>query len=141
MIHKGFQTDKEVGEKIEKALGKIVLFDSPVADWHLPKEQTTPMGSEGGIHYQYITLEKEDSGSMCRGVVLITGSLRDYGEDDYKEIQAWLNKAFEHDPTYKKGYFVRQGVVELQIEGVKNVYLVWDDKKHTFQEGRISYST
>ncbi|MCP6727316.1 MAG: hypothetical protein KJI69_04905 [Patescibacteria group bacterium] len=149
----GEVTDSKIKESIEKKLGTIVTFESNEELWNLPKEKTTPMGSEGGLRYEYITTAK-DTSSLSRGSLFIEGSLRDYGgvctskdcktpcyyEDntDYKEIIEWLNRAFAGE--HKRGdlFFIRQGIIEIVVESnVEKILLIWNEELNNFEEHKI----
>lgn len=122
-------SDELVRKELEKRLGAIVQFDSPEEEW--ARTDKTPMGSEGGIHYEYIVTAKDES-SLSRGVVLIDASLRDFDTDDVDEIGEWLNRAFGSDKD--AGFFVRQGVVQCSVEGKEIWYFIWDDRTNRFKK-------
>ena len=122
--------DEKIKEDIEKCFGTVVKWESEQDVWKLPKEERTPTGSEGGLNYKYLTTEKDIS-CISRGAILIDGALRDYGEDDYKDIQKWLNKAV--DKSNGK-WWVRQGVIEIDIEYGKTVILLWNRTEEIFEE-------
>lgn len=131
LVGLGGTTDESIKRAITTALGPTATFDGPRDIWE--RKDKTPTGSEGGIRHEYI-VTADDPHSASRGVVVLTGSLRDYGEDEYAEIVEWLNRVFAGEPSKEKPYFVRQGSVELIIEGTKTVLLVWSGKNSRFEE-------
>ena len=131
----GAITDEVIKESLEQKLGKIVTHESPREIWDLPKEKRTPMGSEGGISYEFVATASSES-SMSRGTLFIEGSLRDYGKDEYKEIQEWLNRTLGGEPVKGDSFFIRQGVVEVEIEGDPSdkILLIWNGGTNLFEE-------
>lgn len=141
--------DENVRTHLSNRLGKIVKYDSPREDWDLPETETTPMGSEGGLEYQYI-MNLDSDGEYCsinRGTILIQGSLRDYGDDvegeyfhgntNYTKIIDWLNRSLGGDFDPKAGYSIRQGAIEIEVQGGtlggKHI-VIYDDATRSFIE-------
>lgn len=119
----GGYTDADMQTELKQNLGTIVKYNSPHELWHLSPEQRTPLGSEGGTGYSYVQTADAGSNSMNRGVLVIEGSLRDFGDEkDIQEVIDWLNRAFEFPKgeDSRRTYFARQGIVELIVEGGKD---------------------
>jgi hypothetical protein len=121
-------TDASIKRGIERALGKVVTYDSPDSLWR-SKAKKTPMGSEGGVRYDY-TVTAKDGSSMSRGLISIDGDLRDFGgnPDDITSIVDWLNNLTEKDD---RKFFIRQGVVEVESGDFHGV-IIYDAEEKKF---------
>jgi hypothetical protein len=92
------------------------------------KESKPPQGSEGAFHSKSFHpfyngyWEDEGGSSSWIGSVTITASIRDYGsEQDVTELGGWLRRFLT---LMMENYYVRNGVMRVEIEGLKTHY--WD---------------
>jgi len=80
--------------------------------WATPKETIydfdVPRGSEGSLDYHLWMNSSESSIAAC--TLNIFGDLRDFGANDTPAIFDYLNRV-------TKGQMVRQGFVEIDVEG------------------------
>ncbi len=117
---------KPIEKEIKKILGEISTWEKPISE----KKHRTPTGSEGGIEYDY-KITVDDDGSISRGIIYITGDLRDYGEDkkDITDIVDWLNGL-----TDNLLFFIHQGIVQIKTYHGGIIEYSEDEKKFILKE-------
>ena len=109
---------ESVNSRIETVFGKTVCWGSPTEMWGEQEnypELYTPTGSEGGI--QYDVWENPKKYIAASHSVSIFGDLRDY--NNVEEIIEWFNKIC-------KAFVIRDAVLNIEVEYIKTVTLVYD---------------
>lgn len=106
----------------DAVFGKECLFESPKSVWDdlLERpEEYLPCGSEG-------TLEKSvwvnpDKSCSAAYTVSVFGDLRDWS--DSRKIVDWFS-----DCCLNRGLFIRNAVIDIEVEGVSHVTARWQDE-------------
>ena len=107
-----------VNSQIEAVFGKILHYESDGWMWDEQEncpELYTPTGSEGGIEYDVWENPKDYMAASHN--ISIFGDLRDY--DNAEEIIEWFNKIC-------KAFVIRDAVLNIEVEYIKTVTLVYD---------------
>ena len=97
--------------QIERVLGPISSFEHPTGC-------KLPLGSEGSLQYRIV---EYDTG-LPWAIVSVWGDLRDY--DDIEEIKRWWAETLSSFPL------IRDGILRVQVEGLKPVVLQNEDSPH-----------
>lgn len=105
-------------DKIKTLVGNTCSYEDPEEKWD---KCNVPAGSEGSI--QFVFWANPHLSSLSAFTVGVFGDLRDFGEEDVPKIKEWFNKV-----TIGKGVIVRNAIIEICVEGIKEpIILRYDD--------------
>lgn len=114
--HLPISSDIGIEKELKLVFGRISTFED---DWDA---DGIPTGSEGSIEY--------DIHKTPRGYdVSVWGDLRDFGDEDVREIVDWFDKIIKY--KFKTPFFVRDALLEIGVESGKTYILRdWRDDKY-----------
>jgi hypothetical protein len=102
------------------------LLGSPSSDDYERPASNIPSGSEGSIQYRVLTVGK----GLVFQTVAIWGDLRDFGESDSSEIDAWFEKivgAARKENIRKSCLMLRAAHLLVEVEGGIRYLLVLNE--------------